>query len=117
VLLLSIVTPSPAPPAPACGGWGEWGKNYRKRGVKGYDVHKHVKGRKRHLLVDTMGLIIAVVVSAASVQDRDGAKLVIEKIKDSIQRLCLIWADGAYAGKLIDWVLEKCGWKLYCARE
>ena len=62
--------------------------------------------------MDTIGLIIAVVVTAASVQDRDGAKLVIEKIKDSIQRLCLIWADGSYAGKLIDWVKDKCGWKL-----
>jgi len=62
--------------------------------------------------VDTIGLIIAVVVTAASVQDRDGAKLILLKIKDSIQRLCLIWADGSYAGKLIDWVKDKCGWKL-----
>ena len=62
--------------------------------------------------MDTLGLIIAVVVSAASVQDRDGANLILWKIKDSIQRLCLIWGDGAYAGKLIDWVEEKCGWKL-----
>ena len=59
-----------------------------------------------------MGLIISVVVSAASMQDRDGAKLVLQKIKDTIQRLCLIWADGAYAGELIDWVKDKCGWKL-----
>jgi putative transposase len=59
-----------------------------------------------------MGLIIAVVVSAASVQDRDGAKLVLVKIKETIQRLRLIWADGSYAGELIDWVKDKCGWKL-----
>lgn len=59
-----------------------------------------------------MGFIIAVIVSAASVQDRDGAKLVLKKIKDSFKRLCLIWADGSYAGELIDWVLNKCGWKL-----
>ncbi len=63
-----------------------------------------------------MGLIISVVVSAASVQDRDGAKLVLDKIKDSIQRLCLIWADGAYAGELIDWVLDECDWKLEIQR-
>jgi len=49
-----------------------------------------------------MGLIIAVVVSAASVQARDGAKLALQKIKGAIERLCLIWADGAYAGDLID---------------
>jgi len=65
-----------------------------------------------NLLVDTLGLIIAIVVTAASVQDRDGAKLILWKIKNSIKRLCLIWADAAYAGKLIDWVKEKCGWKL-----
>ena len=59
-----------------------------------------------------MGLIIAVVVSGANIQDRDGAKLVFQKIKDKIKRLCLIWADGAYAGELIDWVRDKCGWKL-----
>lgn len=59
-----------------------------------------------------MGLVIAVVVTAANVQDRDGAKLVFNLIKDKIQRLCQIWADGAYAGELIDWILEKCGWKL-----
>ena len=63
-----------------------------------------------------MGLIIAVVVSGANVQDRAGAKLVLEKIKSKIKRLCLIWADGAYAGELIDWVLEKCGWKLEIQR-
>lgn len=63
-----------------------------------------------------MGLIIAVVVSAASVQDRDGAKLVLQKIKDTIERLCLIWADGAYAGELIDWVLDECDWKLEIQR-
>jgi len=59
-----------------------------------------------------MGFIIAVIVSAASMQDRDGAKLVLEKIKDNFKRLCLIWADGSYAGELIDWVKDKCGWKL-----
>ena len=56
-----------------------------------------------------MGLIIAVVVSAANLQDRDGAKLVLGKIKDSIKRLCVIWADGAYAGELIDWVKNVVG--------
>ena len=87
-------------------------QNHGKRGVKGFDVHKQVKGRKRHLLVDVMGLIIGVVVTGANVQDRDGAKLVLNQIKDAIKRLRLIWADGAYAGELIDWVLDKCGWKL-----
>jgi len=71
-----------------------------------------VKGRKRHLLVDTLGLIWGVVVHAASVQDRDGAKLVLESVHDKLPRLKLIWGDGGYAGKLIEWVQQACGWVL-----
>lgn len=81
-------------------------------GERGYDVGKQVKGRKRHIVVDTMGLVLAVVVTAASVQDRDGAKLVLKKVKAQISRLQLLWADGAYKGQLIDWVKEQCGWIL-----
>ena len=51
-------------------------------------------------------------VSAASVQDRDGAKLVFQKIKGRFTRLKLIWADGAYAGQLVEWVKNTCGWLL-----
>lgn len=83
-----------------------------KGGVKGYDAGKKVKGRKRHLLVDTMGLILMVVVHAASIQDRDGAKLLLEKVKNCLPQLQLIWADGGYAGKLVDWVEQFCGWVL-----
>lgn len=71
-----------------------------------------MKGRKRHLLVDTLGLIWSVVVHAASVQDRDGAKLVLEKVAGKLPRLKLIWADGGYAGQLIGWVRQVCGWVL-----
>ena len=51
-------------------------------------------------------------VRAASLQDRDGAKLVFEKIKGTFSRLRLIWADGAYAGQLVEWVKNTCGWLL-----
>jgi putative transposase len=71
-----------------------------------------VKGRKRHLLVDTLGLIWGVVVHTASVQDRDGAKLVLETVQGKLPRLQLIWADGGYAGQLIEWVQQTCGWIL-----
>jgi putative transposase len=81
-------------------------------GERGYDVGKNVKGRKRHIVVDTMGLLLAVVVTAASVQDRDGAKLVLKKVKAQFSRLKMLWADGAYKGQLIDWVKEQCGWIL-----
>ena len=62
--------------------------------------------------MDTLGLIHAVVVHAASVQDRDGAKLALAKLRGKCPRLTLLWADGGYAGKLVDWVQEKCGWAL-----
>ena len=63
-------------------------------------------------MVDTIGLVLAVVVHAANIQDRDGAKLVFEKIKGKFSRLRLIWADGAYAGQLVEWVKNACGWLL-----
>jgi len=69
-------------------------------------------GRKRHLVVDTLGLIMAVVVHAADIQDRDGAKLVLRKLKDRFSRLSLIWADGEYAGRLLDWAAEFGNWLL-----
>ncbi len=63
-------------------------------------------------MVDTLGLLIAVVVHAANIQDRDGAKLVLAKLKGICPRLELIWADGSYAGKLIEWVKECESWAL-----
>ncbi len=82
------------------------------KGIRGYDAGKKVKGRKRHILVDTMGLLLMVLVHAADIQDRDGAKLLLNKVKGSFSRLRLIWADGGYAGKLVDWVLNIHGWTL-----
>ena len=54
--------------------------------------------------MDTLGVVLAVVVHAANIQDRDGGKLVLERLKHKFSRLRLIWADGAYAGHLIAWV-------------
>ncbi|MBW2636500.1 MAG: IS5 family transposase [Deltaproteobacteria bacterium] len=85
-------------------------------GVRGYDAGKKVKGRKRHILVDTTGLLLMVVVHAANIQDRDGAKLVLEQVNGTFSRLQLIWADAAYAGQLIDWVKLTCGWVLEIIR-
>ena len=69
-------------------------------------------GRKRHIVVDTMGMLLAVVVHPADIQDRDGAKLVIEKLKGRFPRLRLIWADAGYAGQLVDWVEAYAGYVL-----
>ena len=87
-------------------------KATRTTGSRGYDAGKKINGRKRHLLVDTLGLLLCVVVHVASVQDRDGAKLVLENCRDKLPRLQLVWADGGYAGKLIAWTDETCHWKL-----
>jgi putative transposase len=87
-------------------------KTNEQGGIDGYDAGKKITGRKRHILVDTMGLILAVVVHSAGIQDRDGAKAVFEKIKNDLPRLELAWADGGYAGELIEWVKRECGWIL-----
>jgi putative transposase len=82
-------------------------------GIKGFDAGKKVKGRKRHILVDTLGLLIAVVVTAANVQDYHGAKPVLGAVKDRCPRLQVVWADGIYEKRwLIDWVRTECGWEL-----
>ena len=73
-------------------------------------------GRKRQVVVDTLGLILAVVVHAADIQDRDGAKLVLAKLVGHFPRLQLIWADGGYAGALIEWVRDLGGWVLEIVR-
>jgi putative transposase len=75
-----------------------------QRGARGYDAGKKVGGRKRHLLVDTLGLILLVWVSAASVQDRDGARTLLGQLAQRFSRLGLLWADGGYAGQLVEWV-------------
>ena len=87
-------------------------KTNEQGGIHGYDAGKKVSGRKRHLIVDVMGLVLAVVVHSAGIQDRDGAKLVFARIRNRFDRLRLIWADGGYAGKLVGWVKETGGWDL-----
>lgn len=86
---------------------------------RGVDVHKQVSGRKRHTVVDTLGLVLLVLVHRASIPDGSGGKLVLaklfERIKHSLyNRWCrfkLIWAGGAYED-IIAWVKQQFGWKL-----
>ena len=80
---------------------------------RGYDAAKNVSGRKRHIIVDTLGLIMAIVVHAANIQDQDGAKLVIQELGDRFRRLLVIFADSAYARcGLPEWVKAVFGWVL-----
>lgn len=80
----------------------------------GYDTAKQVKGRKRHLLVDTLGLVLMVVVTAASVPERAGAKLVLARlaqVRHQVSRLVIIWVDGGYSGvELSKWVMDTYRW-------
>ena len=62
--------------------------------------------------MDTLGLGLTALILTADVQDRDGARQLLEKIKGQFPRLQKIWADGGYAGTLIDWVKQVCGWVL-----
>jgi putative transposase len=80
-------------------------------GPRGYDAAKKVTGRKRHLLVDTLGLIWAVLVTSAGVQDRQAAPALLEKVRGKLPRLLVIWADGAYAA-VAEWVRSVCHWLL-----
>jgi putative transposase len=82
-------------------------------GERGYDAGKKVTGRKRHLAVDTLGLLLAVVVHRADVQDQDGAKLVLERLREGFRRLKVVFADGAYGRcGLPAWVKATFGWVL-----
>ncbi len=85
------------------------GQNRIKRGARGYDAGKKVSGRKRHIIVDTLGLILAVRVHAADIRDRVGAMEVLERMAGRFTRLQLIWADGGYRGQLIHWSKRTCG--------
>ncbi len=71
--------------------------------TRGYDAGKKTNGRKRHAIVDTLGMLLIVTVTMASVQDRDGAKLVIDKLHAKHPGVRHMWADGGYAGKLVTW--------------
>lgn len=77
----------------------------------GHDAGKRVRGRKRHLLVDTLGLMLIAIVGSASVQDRAGAKLVLTGIRERFPGLGLVWVDGGYVNSvdagLVRWAREQ----------
>ncbi len=82
-------------------------------GIKGYDAAKHVPGRKRHLLVDTSGLLLAGRVTPADTSDNRGARELLVGLAPLMPRMELVWADSAYAGeKLRKWCEEWTGWRL-----
>ncbi len=74
---------------------------------RGYDAGKKINGRKRHIAVDTIGLLLTVLVTAAGVQDRDGAKPLLWNLRRAFPSVRLAWADSGYAGKLVTWAKTK----------
>lgn len=71
--------------------------------TSGYDGGKKIKGRKRHIAVDSNGWLLAVLVTAASVQDRDGGHRLLALLRERFSPITLVWADGGYAGRLVAW--------------
>lgn len=72
--------------------------------TRGYDAGKRVNGRKRHIAVDTSGLLLTVIVTAASIQDRDGGLRLLARLRERFSTISLVWADAGYAGRLVTWV-------------
>lgn len=82
-------------------------------GPRGYDAGKKVKGRKRHIVTDTMGLLVAAIVHAAGIQDRDGAVPLLASIRSAFPWLRHVFADGGYAGDKLKMALGNLGrWTL-----
>ena len=77
------------------------------RARRGYDAGKKINGTKRHLAVDTTGLLLTVLVTAASVQDRDAARPLLWNLRRAFPSVKLAWADGGYAGKLVTWAATR----------
>jgi transposase len=88
--------------------------------ARGVDMGKKITGRKRHLVVDTLGLVLVAAVTAASVQDRPGGKAVLARLAARFPSVALVWADGGYANSvddgLLDWARQKLGLALEIVR-
>jgi len=81
-------------------------------GPRGYDAGKKVNGRKRHIVVDTLGLLLLVMVHRADIQDRDGACDLLQKLSELMTRLRLVWGDGGYVGFLVTWAKRAFNWTI-----
>lgn len=82
----------------------------------GIDGNKGIKGRKRHVMVDSLGILLAVVVTAANVSDNRGLRLLLERVRNldvNLEHLYLLYVDGGYRGSnLVQWVMDSFGWIL-----
>ncbi|MFF0062107.1 IS5 family transposase [Streptomyces sp. NPDC005279] len=74
---------------------------------RGYDGGKKINGRRRHVITDSLGLLLMVLVTAADVTDRRAARVMLPQLRTRFRKITLIWADGGYTGRLVDWAKEK----------
>jgi transposase len=94
---------SPRPSAAIIDSQSVKGSEMIARARRGYDAGKKINGTKRHIAVDVLGLLLTVLVTAASVQDRDAARPLLWNLRRAFPSVRLAWADGGYAGKLVTW--------------
>jgi transposase len=88
-------------------------KTTESGGIRGFDAGKKIKGRKRHIIVDTLGLMVGLMVHSADIQDRDGAPDLLKSIRNRWPWLLHVFADGGYAGDKLKKRLQKIGkWTL-----
>ena len=99
---------NPAPSAGIVDSQSVKGADTVAAATRGYDAGKKINGRKRHIVTDTIGLLLVVMVSAACVQDRDGGRGILRLLHGTLASVSLVYADGGYQGRLV--TLAKSAW-------
>jgi transposase len=74
---------------------------------RGYDGGKKINGRRRHIITDSLGLLLMVLVCAADITDRQAAGVMLPQLRERFRKISLVWADGGYTGRLVDWARKK----------
>lgn len=100
---------TPEPTAAIIDAQSVQGSDTVSRSTRGYDAGKKTNGRKRHIAVDTLGMLLVVMVTGANTQDRDGGRQVLWRLLNFFRNLDVVWADGGYAGKLVVWARQALG--------
>lgn len=91
-------------------------KTTEQGGLRGYDGGKKVKGRKRHILVDTQGFILKALVHPANIHDRDGGLILLDGIQYQFPCICHLWVDIGYRGRFVRWVKDTLFWSVEVSR-